>query len=192
MHRPEYLSPVPTPPWYSVTVVDPGVWTGWVWMGFSVLDLIDFRDHELIRACMTATIPMCIAGQLDCSDENAGVDALANFVIKGRERTEVNAGRVQSGAPVLSVVIAEDFVLRQRTMDRSLLSPVRINAKLDYVFHESDIEFYDDQSSSDAKSTVSDERLKRWDLFERGRPHRNDAIRHLILWLRKLRNDLAD
>lgn len=160
-------------------------------MGFSELDLIDFKDHELIKACFQATIPMCIAGQLDCTDENEGVDALANYIIKGRMRTEVNAGRVQSSAPVLSVVRAEDFVLRQRTMDRSLLSPVRINAKLSYALHGSDIEFDDTQSSSDAKSTVTDDRLKRWGLYEPGRPHRNDAMRHLILWLRHLRQDLA-
>ncbi len=92
------------------------------------------------------------------------------------------------------VLIIEGFSLRERTRDRSLLSPVRLTAMLHtLVFRYQDPEressqrtFLDvvDQSPAD-KSKVTDEQLKKAGVYLPGRPHSNDANRHRILWERK-------
>lgn len=41
------------------------------------------------------------------------------------------------------------------------------------------------QNASDAKGVITDERLKRAGLWIKGKPHTRDAIRHLIILLRK-------
>lgn len=183
-----HLVAVPSPEWFSVLAVDPGQWTGWAWLGFCSLDLLDHTDHSLILASAGLVEPLFLSGQLDCSDEDLGVDALVRYAQAGFSRTEAVAHRKTTAPNVSSVVVCEDFLLRERTMDRSLLSPVRLNAKLGYAFHGSETTFTDRQSSSDAKTSITDDRLKRWGLYQRGATHRNDAVRHLILWLRKLRS----
>lgn len=73
--------------------------------------------------------------------------------------------------------------------DPSLLSPVRILSKLDLMANEGRFEGLDlwdySQTAADAKSIITDERLRRWGLWVPGNNHENDACRHLILHLRR-------
>lgn len=92
-----------------------------------------------------------------------------------------------SGYRVDEVVI-EDFLLRQRTMDRSLLSPVRLTAMLHGALMSDeriDVRTCLQQPSS-AKSVVNDERLKKWGMWTIGKQHARDACRHLALRLIEL------
>lgn len=81
----------------------------------------------------------------------------------------------------------EDFVVRERSMDRSLLSPVRLTAGLLALLEQEDelnvvVHL---NSASDAKSTISDKTLKRLGVYRAGQPHQMDAARHALLVLRK-------
>jgi hypothetical protein len=109
-------------------------------------------------------------------DESAQVDEFMRHIMPfGAAR---NAGEV----------VIEDFILRERTQSRDLLAPVRLAAKLDdrlYVTNWRGNLTY--QSPSDAKSIITDERLKQWGLYETGSPHIRDAWRHLVKRLRDIR-----
>lgn len=88
------------------------------------------------------------------------------------------------------VLVVEDFILRSKVTDRSLLSPVRITAKVEtYLLRYGVLEDYGDiqlQQASAAKSIATDERLKHWGLWIRGRQHARDAARHCVVALRGL------
>jgi hypothetical protein len=102
------------------------------------------------------------------------------------------AGRLRALAEQWDVVgclhlAVEDFTLRERTMDRSLLSPVRMTAgilslleaddELNVVVHLN--------SASDGKGTVNDLTLRRLGLYRPGMGHAMDAARQAVLTLRK-------
>lgn len=101
---------------------------------------------------------------------------------------------------------SEDFILRQMRMDRTLLVPVRINARLDYWLAQrvlparrrGDTGHWEDvpprrlllQSSSMAMRTMPDNVLKSIGYWERtvmpsGMDHARDAVRHCITFLRR-------
>jgi len=88
------------------------------------------------------------------------------------------------------VVVLEDFILFRSEKDRSLLAPVRLNAGFEREMRGSGVPIVK-QSSNDAKNTITDARLRRWNMWsdiESGRAigkHSRDAIRHAILFSRK-------
>lgn len=83
-------------------------------------------------------------------------------------------------------IVVEDFIVQNGTMDRSLLSPVRLTAALFDRLHSSDREYsFYLQSPSNAKNTFSDDYLKRKIMYPKGKQHARDAIRHLLLALRR-------
>jgi len=87
-------------------------------------------------------------------------------------------------------LVIEDFILRERTKQRNLLSPVRLTAGLlQECLNWDRLCGLTLQSSSDAKSVVTDERLKQLGLWQAGQQHARDACRHLALFLRKLTVD---
>lgn len=128
-------------------------------------------------------------GQVDTHDESRGVDKLMELVEGSRARAEVLAEGAtlarSKPSQIRQVVIVEDFILRQRTQSRDLLSPVRIGARLADRLHVASMGEPIWQQPSDAKSIVTDKRMKAWDIWQPGQPHACDAIRHLLLWLRK-------
>jgi len=82
-------------------------------------------------------------------------------------------------------VVLEDFILRRSEKDRSLLAPVRLNAKFDYAMKDSHVRIMY-QSPSDAKNAVTDARLKSWNVYDSTTgEHGRDAQRHAVLALRK-------
>lgn len=93
-------------------------------------------------------------------------------------------------------IIFEDFLLRQFRRDRDLLSPVRVMAKMEYCLYRLRNDLCDGraypvrkQQASLAKSTATDDRLKEWGLWEPGKPHARDAIRHGVTFLRRAKAD---
>lgn len=160
----------------NLFAVDPGGTTGWAvfWIptanmilrGVDVLEDVEFE-----------------CGQWDGS-EDAQADAFASE-ISGLE----------------CPFIFEDFLLRQFRRDRDLLSPVRVMAKMEYVLWRQRADALGGvtsnshpypvrkQQASLAKSTVTDERLKKWNLWVTGMPHARDALRHGVTFLRRAKTD---
>jgi hypothetical protein len=93
--------------------------------------------------------------------------------------------------PKHSHVIVEDFILREKTKGRSLLSPVRLTSMMVDQLHSSP-EIHASfhlQQPADAKS-VTDEQLREHCAYAVGHQHARDATRHLILFLRKMYDSL--
>lgn len=81
----------------------------------------------------------------------------------------------------------EDFILRESTQDRNLLSPVRITSGLLALFEDMDevnvvVHF---NQASNGKVGVPDPALKKLGLYIPGKGHSNDAARQAVLALRK-------
>lgn len=92
-----------------------------------------------------------------------------------------------------AAVVIEDFILNVRRRDRDLLSPVRITSKITFLLWKNR-RTWTKQSPSDAKNTCSDERLKKWGMYQRhgGLEHARDADRHALLLLRKAKASARD
>ncbi|QKY79519.1 RuvC-like resolvase [Streptomyces phage ShakeNBake] len=166
-------------PFSSITAVDPGGSTGictiWYW--------------EQGLAQKTIPLQKCLlAWQADCLNGTENEQTLAIL------RWFAN----RSFSPERSDMVIEDFILRSAIKGRELLSPVRIGHKVDYQLwrglklasgERAQFEPYW-QSPGDAKSVMTDERLKLMAMYTPGPDHARDATRHAIMWLRKHRVDL--
>lgn len=157
--------------------VDPGVTTGFV-----LCDLpSNWRSMDLYRLLSSYAsggneYNWCRQLELH-GTESWQIDQMEALIL-GRKGRAISAH---------SVVI-EDFILRQRTQDRSLLAPVRVGAMLtDRLYSKGFQGQIVWQSPSDAKSIVTDTRLKSWGLWHIGSPHIRDAWRHLTKYLREQR-----
>lgn len=82
---------------------------------------------------------------------------------------------------------SENFRVAQFNSSEEFLSPVRIRSKLDFYYWRGGQVLWD-QSPSEAKTSITDERLTLWNMYVPGPDHIRDALRHNLLWLRKLRN----
>lgn len=87
-------------------------------------------------------------------------------------------------------VVMEDFELRQLQVE---LSPVQIAAKVEYELHREALDGlmipYFLQKAALAKTTVTNDRLKRWGLWVPGQRHARDGIRHCITFNRRCREN---
>lgn len=174
----------------TVIAFDPGGTTGWALYTVrpeALSNLDEHRDERLLD-----NVIKWEHGQVDCgstkgnlgtslhpgvstSGENAGIDELVGLV------------RAWPGA----AIVIEDFILDPSRFNtgRDLLSPVRITAPLSYMLWlQRRAPFF--QSASLAKSTVTDERLKRWGYYSStgGLNHARDADRHALTFLRRCAN----
>jgi hypothetical protein len=91
---------------------------------------------------------------------------------------------------------AEDFVVGEIRRERTFLSSPRTAAMLEWALHrgqrEADGVFRrrtmpPKQAAVDAMHTINDSRLKLWDMYLPGADHPRDAIRHCLLWIRRLK-----
>jgi len=147
-----------------VVAIDPGKTTGWSVM---MVHPEALKDPEV---SILANIDPWIHGEIDCTDENFGIEALDELI------------EYWPGA----AVVFESFSLRKFSSDEELLSPVRINATLGYLRWKCAVRvFY--QSSEMAKRTATDTRLQLWGMYESegGLEHARDADRHGITFLRR-------
>lgn len=83
------------------------------------------------------------------------------------------------------VFVHEGFRLRMMSMDPNLLAPVRVNAIFKDRLRGKGYQVYQ-QDPSEAKSVVTDARLREWGTYRPGMEHARDAERHAILFLRKV------
>lgn len=89
--------------------------------------------------------------------------------------------------------LVEDFILREFSMARELLAPVRIKEHLTMycqVMYEPTPRPMFLQQPSAAMSAVTDDRLRRWGLYNsHSGPHARDATRHAVHFLRRCKED---
>jgi len=153
----------PTTLWF-----DPGGTTGWSRMSCSVEALTD-SDVSVLGTLEWEH------GEIRClEDEEAGLDQWL---------------AVASEVPGACIGI-EDFVPRFFNSSWDFYSPMRLTAAAKWIFHAqlgTESVHIKKQEASDAKDEITNDRLKRWGLYERkgGLEHARDADRHAILWLRK-------
>lgn len=178
----------------SVFVVDPGVESGWVWACIPHKWLLQWGVHQSINTALEmgflthgqVVTPSALGHLWEAEAIHAA--SLADLCEEHQLRTSLVTGGRLVG---LSHLCVEDFILRERTSQRSLLSPVRITSGLyQELYGDSGFDFdWHVQSASD-KSVVSDELLRELNLYWPGKPHACDAARHLVLFLRKYLNAL--
>jgi hypothetical protein len=156
----------------AIMAYDPGGTTGWCATSFDLGHLPLFQRHGL--DALNHEIITMSCGELTGKENDQTVEAM-ELVNLGLERGQVDH----------IVFCYEDFILRRFRQDRDLLAPVRMIAKLELMnaimwgFPEVK------QQPSLAKSTVPDSRLKQYKLYQRGKPHANDAIRHNLTLIRR-------
>ena len=194
------------PKWLSVASIDPGGTTGFCWAmvrlktlrkrGWleALRDAVATRGKDVgcrfilteIHGNMDVTGRLLPPALLSFDPEDDQVDQLMAWIVNVRGYTSRASARTQRQ---ISAILIEDFILRESTMDRTLLAPVRITAKLTYALHSETLRGGEPivmQTPSDAKGVITDKRLKRWDLFTlTSSPHCRDAIRHLCKYLRE-------
>lgn len=93
-------------------------------------------------------------------------------------------------------LLLEDFSLRKFSRDAALLTPVRLNAKIEYGVHLA----ADDwpgavsvfkQPAALAMSTISDDRMKSYDLYAVGQKNARMAMAHALTFLRRARESAS-
>jgi hypothetical protein len=168
----------------TVISIDPGGITGW--------SVMMVHPDALVEADVS------ILANLDepfGRRENGQVTAMpkaAKFKARELSAEERQCVRTLYNDVILrwpgAAIVIEDFILRKQSMDRAMLSPVRLTAALEWVIDESGIPYsLFRQTPAEAKGLATDERLKKWGLYQRagGMQHARDADRHGITFLRK-------
>lgn len=173
--------------------VDPGHTTGWSALKVPV--------GRLLATGAARTVPWCRWRHGQILRSGIGTGHMAQAVSDSRHvslildqaRTIhedlVYPGDEEKGWPEdVFVWVLESFSLRMMSMDTNLLAPVRVLDRLldrlwvgEYrgaVFH---------QQPSEAKTTVTDTRLRRWGMYDSGSgEHARDADRHSLYFLRRV------
>jgi hypothetical protein len=143
----------------NVFAIDPGVTTGWCYVKEANMTTLPMADAALA----------VVAGQMG-GDENQQALDLMKII-----------AHVWPCA-----VVVEDFVPQMLNKDRWFLSPTRITAKLELLLWQADHHMLQ-QMPSLAKSTITDDYLKTCGHYRSGKPHANDAIRHAMTYLRRVK-----
>jgi hypothetical protein len=159
----------------AVIAIDPGGTTGWSFLCVEPYALSDPEEKVLgnITTHLHGELSSNVQGNSNIG-EAVCVDDLWEFI---------------DAWPQAAIVI-EDFVIRNNDRSRQFLSPVRITAQLEWLCWKYQRKHFR-QTPADAKTTVSDDRLKAWRLYESegGLGHARDADRHAILFLRRAKQD---
>lgn len=164
----------------SVFAVDPGTTTGWCW---ALVPAGSMSAWDKVQLAHNAGFLK--HGQLNYSgNEDSIVEALFSLWLRSVDKARSCVPKSGSVSLVTSF-LTEDFVVRMFNSNRSFLSPVRINAKLDWLMHDGLLvpDIHQKYSPSAAKGTVTDSRMSSLLKVGRWRPHEKDALRHLVLHL---------
>lgn len=158
-----------------VLAIDPGVTTGWCQLIIPASSMFPPAPSSIRGIC---------AGEIR-GDETAQVKTICQYAR--------DIGGLSGRGPAIA---CEDFQLRGLvSTSRDVLAPVRIAAKLDYAIqagHAGDNSHMPPMAMpSEAKGTITDERLKKWDMWIPGSAHKRDALRHALLCLRRAKDDPA-
>ena len=140
---------------------DPGGTTGWAYCSVGVTSLLNGNLYERMRIDRHGEIKGPELGQADTMIDMAN-------------------GAAQSALGI------ESFSLRKFTRGAELLAPVRIRAMYEYGLHargEDRRVFF--QSPSEAMTTLTDDRQRRYDLWIPGDDHMRVAVKHCYTFLLK-------
>lgn len=151
----------------SVMALDPGGTTGWALLTVPRRNISNRHQGSVLDDV-----------QLECGqifgEEHDAIEEIATLVIGHLE----------------AALVIEDFIVRRMDPSREFLSPVRIMTVIEHDCYRLKRPSWR-QSPADAKTVVTDDRLKRWGLWTKGQQHARDATRHGILFLRRARSDQA-
>lgn len=154
----------------TVVAFDPGETTGWCAMTVTEVKFLMCAQYRRLDTEIEFK-----TGQIDCRNENRGVDSMIDRMEEYED----------------SPIVHEDFIVDMNKIDQArwTLSPVRITAKFEYgLWVRGLINPFFIQNRSPVKTTCTDDRLKNWGLYDRnsGR-HARDAVRHAYYFLRNCR-----
>lgn len=93
-------------------------------------------------------------------------------------------------------LLLEDFSLRKFSRDAALLTPVRLNAKIEYGVHLAADDWLDavtvfKQPAALAMDTIPDQRLKDYGLYAVGQKNARMAMAHALTFLRRARESAS-
>lgn len=175
---------------WQVFAVDPGETTGWAWACVAASEVA--RDYQCGGMRLALRQGRVQWGQVPLPGGDVPMwkqeHAVATRLLEIAGKLEAHGSRLSGGkVPEISTWLIEDFILRERTKDRNLLSPVRLTTAFTTLIAESEHPCQELilQSASEAKSTATDERLKRWGFWAKGEQHARDALRHLLTYMRE-------
>jgi hypothetical protein len=167
-------------PWNHAIGIDPGETTG-----LCAIRLVagSVFSHRLRGATV-------LRGQVGAGSSRALGSGTPWWFREARTVRSI-AGRIFSVAERWGVLecchlAIEDFILREDTTDRNLLSPVRVTSGLLALFEEMEGINIVPHFNPSGKVGVPDPALKKLGFYEPGQPHSNDAARQAILVLRKM------
>lgn len=148
---------------------DPGVSTGWSVIRVPAPLLVSVGMVQSIRHMQWR------AGEFVGGSVSASVDRALDLCRKTYDGLcDVGDG---------FAIVTEGFTLRMLSMDPTLLEPVRFNAVLHDRLRGTGMGAVE-QSPSDAKKSVSDERLRLWGTYPNSE-HARDGLRHGLLFCRR-------
>jgi len=151
---------------YHVVWFDPGGTIGWAYF------VVDFRafsrpEHKILR-----WLKYWDCGELSGPEQVQLSDAVSHI------------DRVLTNNSFLTITVGgEDFELTQLIGGKNLLSPVRINAVLDWECHKRSIKYQ--YQARKLRTGVTKERLKIWGFDGRFKKDEFAAMQHGITWLRR-------
>lgn len=171
-----------------VFALDPGETTGYAWGAFTKKE-VSSGVLGMVRSALSAgrmgwgQVPMVDRDRLALPlAECRTADQISELV----DEFQIRCTDWGAKAPMIELVI-EDFILRERTQRRDLLSPVRLTSAVVKAVDANkyvDVMLMPYQAPANAKTVIKDERLKRQGLWIKGQQHSRDALRHLLLHLR--------
>lgn len=160
--------------------LDPGVVTGWAALRICWESLLSLGFTDTVLLGRNPELFAWECGEIT-GEENSQVDqVLARY----RGLWAEGVWDEGEGSDVL-VGSYESFHLRMLGDDATLLSPVRLLAKLGYVGRALPFPVVQ-HSPSDAKDIATDERLRRWGVYQAGPDHPRDATRQAVMVARKM------
>lgn len=156
--------------WPRVLWIDPGVVSGVAVVWFDPVAM--FTDKVKAKQILAYS-------EIFLDGPESGPNGQENRFLRLRRTLNQEAG-LASGI--------ETFVMRQFNQDEEFLSPVRIRAGIEALMSMEDEPsplFL--QSPSDAMSAFTNDRLRHLNMYTPGPDHVNDAKRHCLLWMSKIR-----
>ncbi len=178
---------------YHIVAFDPGGTTGW---GHIVLD---YRAFSRPQNKALRWVKNWNCGEFT-GPENAQVEQASRLIWRAKfgDMPFNSTTDVVSAGMSRADFLSEDFELTQQVGGNNLLSPVRINAKLDWVCHGWGLKLNLQKRS--LRTNVTPERLLRfgftspmnrrgrWTTTGRGKDAFS-AMQHAIVWLRRVKQE---
>jgi len=169
--------------WPRVMYIDPGVVSG--------VAIVWFDPHALLINNAKTPKVLLAYSEVFLHGEEYGLGGQIMRFLRLRSKLDEEPGLATG---------SESFVPLQLNQDKDFLSPVRIRAGIDLEMSKTrplgqrevglGVPLYT-QSPSDAKSAFNNQRLTALRMFTPGPDHVNDAKRHCLLHIRRLKGNGA-